>query len=233
MAKHQLKIAPTRSAEREVLAERIAQHAAVLARLDQLQTAAERASGLLRAAFSAKEKAAEALSEARAGENEYLVNELVAGRELATSPTVRAEHDAKEADRQIERARQARDAATAEIEVAARDIELLKRQLDDAAGAVLAAETADKIAALLEEAKKTQADLVSRRCVLRFLHKNNVVADAEVKQEVRNFLRHNDDCLPGTFDSTEFERYDAHRASQVWAAAREALSSDADAPLPI
>ena len=116
-------------------------------------------------------------------------------------------------------------AAKYELQHATDDVE--KRLRD-----VVRAETASAVSALLKQAEAVQNDLISRRVVLRHLHRSEFIGEPEATA-VKTFLRHNSDVLPGAFGSVEFHDYDKHSAAESWRAVRLALATDADAPLPI
>jgi hypothetical protein len=115
-------------------------------------------------------------------------------------------------------------AAKYELQYAANDVDKCIRD-------VVKAETHATVSGLLRQAEAVQNDLISRRVVLRHLHRAEFIGEPEATA-VKDFLRHNGDVLPGAFGSVEFHDYDKHLAAEPWREAQKMLATDADAPLP-
>jgi hypothetical protein len=107
-----------------------------------------------------------------------------------------------------------------------------RRRVVAAVAAVVRSAAAVHISKLLEETRTVQAELIGRRVLLRFLHRSGFI-DGPPQDDIKNFLVHNNDCLPGTIGSVEFSDWARRPALELWRAAAAALHGDADATLPL
>jgi hypothetical protein len=110
----------------------------------------------------------------------------------------------------------------------------LRQGKDSVSRAVDAVIGTSPIEALFEATQAAQADLIDRRLELRFLLHSDLIADPNLKQRVSSFLFLNDGVLPGTYRSIEAEDWDKYASQRrnAWQTAREALRTNAEAPIP-
>jgi hypothetical protein len=89
-------------------------------------------------------------------------------------------------------------------------------------------------ARLLEEATKLQAELVSKRLLLRELHRD-LISDEELRKAVSDLLRAN--VLPGRWDAVTYDEqraaWERNATTVAWRELREALTLDADAEVKL
>jgi len=104
----------------------------------------------------------------------------------------------------------------------------------EAAVKVVQVESAQAVQHELEQARRVQNDLIARRAKLRALHRTGCVG-AEIEDQVRSFLLHNQDVLPGTSGSIECspERFNSCPSAMSVHDALALLRADADARAPI
>jgi hypothetical protein len=122
-----------------------------------------------------------------------------------------------ECDKTAEDAKHSLRYAQARVERAVDEV------LRDGCGGVITEEIVEGIEAL-------QNALVERRVLLRFFERRNLIDDAALAQRVRSVL--NFWHFPMSAAQGEHGNFDLHPRNQEWARAREALKSDASAPLP-
>lgn len=215
-----------RSPERTRLAEAIMNRSAAAANLERVIAAAGRAEKLMLNASRALEKAKEQLKDARDGEGKALAEQLLSGDvTLEASPARKAEHAAAEAKKRRERAAEAYELVKAEFEPAQREFESTKRQVKDAAAAVVAAEA--PTAELLARAQALQDELINMRLKLRFLHRNGMLG--ELEKPVGTYLR-DIFWVPATVGQVEHTYFDQHPTEIALHEAFAALTYEPDAP---
>jgi hypothetical protein len=219
---------PPRSPEREALAEAIERHRNATVRLAKLKAAHKRAEDDLYGADGAIrtfDKAEIALKEAKANESKHLA--AVATGEADGDEVKTAELALAEADARWTKARKTRDGLKAEIEATEREIISLWDRRDKALRAVLRAEAADFISALMQQTRSLQEQIGANRAVLMLLNGATFGDDREAKQPVVDYL-----AAPAHPAEWNY-KVDKHPALAPWFAALEALGQDADAPLPV
>jgi hypothetical protein len=86
---------------------------------------------------------------------------------------------------------------------------------------------------MLADAQVAQATLIELRVVLRHLLHDGFVCDLAVKAAVKSFLVDTMYVLPGTLGTTEQTDWLRYPAAETWRRAREALTRDPDAELPV
>jgi len=219
-------LTPVRSVQRQVLADAIAAHTEACTAADKARSAAERARGGL-AAAKAKHSAAEiAFAEVR----ERAIG--AATSQDGTPPPYlkdlrRAEADARD---DVEIAAEAVHRAEAALEDPVRTERLTRERLDEAADTLLVGEI-ERVEAAVDEAHRawTCSLLVAQRVAAAV----SFFTDSEDARNFRNSYGPRILTWPGPMN----EAHDAitHAKARVvgpWEAARAALLTDADAPLP-
>jgi hypothetical protein len=229
MAKPNLRIATAaRSPEREQLAAMIERHVVAVRQLAANEAAQESTETAISDARVAVEKAAEAIEAAKANAATHLTAVAMgtAGAAPLSVSTCRAK--AQDAEDALEATLAARAALDEQHKAAESELQYARAALDGRIRDVCRSEVA--AARLLKQAEVLQADLVARRLVLKYLLHSDLVAEPEM-QAVTSFLRSN--SLPGTYGTVEFTSWDAHPAPEPFRAWCQALTLDADSPVPL
>jgi hypothetical protein len=234
MGKPNLKLAdetPPRTPEREQLAEAINQLAMAERTLAANKAAQEQTRKARWAAQDAVEASATLIEEAQANAAKFLTEQALGTAAEAPVSIKAVRVAAQDAQDELDAAIAA-SAALVEQEAAAKyELQYAANEVDKCIRDVIKAETRAMVSELLRQAEGVQADLISRRVVLRHLHRAEIIGEPEATA-VKTFLRHNGDVLPGAFGSVEFHDYDKHPAAEPWREAQKMLATDADAPLP-
>jgi hypothetical protein len=235
MGKERLKLvgdgAAPRSAARQALAEAIDDVARLHNDLNLAQEAASRAK---RNQWSAEAKLHALLAEAEPrGIGERFIEATAGGESIgATALAGRPRQDiVKELQHEIDVWAQTRAECDKTAEETKRSLRYAQARVEravdevlrDGCGGVITEEIVEGIEAL-------QNALVERRVLLRFFERRNLIEDPALARRVKRLLDfwH----FPMSAAQGEHGNFDQHPRTQEWAAAREALKSDAWAALP-
>ena len=224
-------IPPSRSPEREALAEAIERRDAAAAHLARLKTALEQSEGsALRRRWRCCVPSTvprNSLKKPRRTRARHLAAVALGEATEDADPVKAAERALTEANAQLDRARKTVDALTAEVNDATKERDRAKRKIDDAVRDVFASEAGATISSTLREAAALQEQLGAKRLVLSFLHDAcfETWPPTSATKPIENFLFARAYPL-------EDSRTPAHPALAPWRNAQEALATDADAPLP-
>jgi len=232
MAITQLKSMPLpRSPEREALAEAIERHDAVSVHLARLKTALETSEGALygdSGAMQAVERAEQRLEEAIADESRHLAAVALGETTEDANPVRAAERASAEAEAQLTKMRNTRDALVEEAKDATSELEHAKRKIDVAVRYVFASEAGATIDATLREAAALREQLGAKRLVLSFLRDAcfETWPPSDETKPIRKFLEARAYPLETSSEAS------GHPSLALWRNAQQALATDADAPLP-
>jgi len=216
-----------RSAEREALAQVIADRDAAEAITHRARDAANRAQGLIAEAEAKLADAQAAVEKAREAQARRAVKAAKSGAAPPPDATARnarlAEADAQDS---LEAARAASEACVAALVPHERDLEYAQRLVAKAADDVIRAECGSR---LFRETEALQAQLIAARVALRYLLGNNQIPEPENKA-ANTLLGYRQ--FPSFYGNIEWADHDRHQTTVAWKEAREALMRDAGAPLP-
>jgi len=233
MSVTQLKtVPPSRSPEREALAEAIERRDAIAAHLARLNAALEQSEGSLYGdggVMRAVERAETQLEEAKANESRHLAAVATGEASENANPIKAAELALTEAQAKLDHMRKTRDALTAEANDASSELDHAKRKIDDAVRNVMHSEAGDIIDQTLGEAAALQEQLGAKRLVLSFLREAcfETWPPSDETKPIRQFL----EARPYPLEASSGTR--AHPSLTPWRLAQEALRADADAALPV
>lgn len=219
-------VGDARTPQREALAAAIERHAAAVEAVRRVEQGREQAAETVYRASDALKAAEAALAEAQADEGGRLAAKALG--EDAGPIATDAEASVKQASNDLNIARRTRDALDERAQREAAEVGRAKEAVEKCIGEVVRSKT--DVARLLGEARVAQANLVSRRIVLRHLFNNGLVAEQE-QGELRNFLLFENN-LPVGRGQVEYGNFDSHPAADAWKAALQELRENADAPLP-
>jgi hypothetical protein len=224
-------VPPSRSPDRQRLAEAIEHHATAQRRLAAIRAASEHSADLLygeNGAIDASKLADVALEEAKKDESRHLAAVAIgeADADADANPVKAALAAVEKAHAALDAARKTKNAL--EDQQLAADAELVsaKRVLDECISTVLRSEAGAVIDRTLREAAGLQADLGAKRATLSFLKSAFSWQERELAKPIHDFLAA--PAYPWEWNNKISE----HPAIAPWARAREALARDADAALP-
>lgn len=231
MAQPNLKLADMqlRSPERQALADAIERHAATHAHFERVAAACVNCDDALygeKGAIAGVERAEKSLAEAKAREGSHLT--LVALGEVPEdeNPVEVAQRALAEAQARLAGARKTKAALIEEAAAAARERDSAKEEIAKRVRAVLKSEASTTIEATLREASILREQLGAKLLLLRFLR--DACFDAWSDREHRTPI---DGVLAAPLVE-QFGSFQNHPATELWLRAQEALTADADAPLP-
>jgi hypothetical protein len=227
MARTALKLVTKRpsSAEREKLAEAIANHAAATRGIHIARAALERAQSFRTEAETrlAKAKAGVEKAKDRGGRQSVYKGRqrLTPGRWCEMRLARQAETDAEDA---LEVAHKAIAECEQKLAKCEKDLRWAEPQLTNAVDRVLAAESGARV---LKEAQKLQQALLAKRLQLREMAMSGQM-QGDLLVDANRLLF---DCLLPSGNGTLFlSQWAQHPALVAWAQMRAALAKDADAP---
>jgi chromosome segregation ATPase len=220
---------PRRTPERVALAEAIAEHAKAISKLSRLKAALNADSlygddGALRKFERAEEK----FKEAKANESHHLAAVAIGEASAEQNPVKLAEHALAEAQSRLDGARKTLRALEDQLKATEIEIKSANDDLNKAARDVMRDEAAATIARILAEATALQEQLGVKRVILRFLNNECFGGGArELAEPIADYL-----AAPA-FPAEWNNKTQQHPTLEPWLRAREALSTNADAILPV
>jgi hypothetical protein len=224
-------VPPRRTEARETLAGAIIEHAKAARQPTRLKAAIENTNDLLYGddgALRAAEKANAALAEAKANESHHLAAVALGEATADGDPVIIATAAVEKANAHLDSARKTRAAIEEQLKVAESELQFAKGELDVAVRTVMRDEAGSTIDRILIEAAALQAELGAKRATLSFLKSFCFsLHERELAKPIEDFLAA--PAYPWEFNRKTSE----HPALETWRQTRQALATDADAPLPI
>jgi hypothetical protein len=216
---------PARSAEREKLAEAVANHAAATRGISNARAALARAVAFRTDAVARLEKAKVSVEKAKDKAVASAVGKAAGGAPGADALRLarQAEIDATDA---LEVAREAIAECEEKLVQYEKDLQWAEPQLANAVDRVIAAECG---ASVLEEARKLQEALFAKRLELRAMAMSGQMQGDLLADANRPLF----DCMLPSGNGTPFSpQWRAHPAQLRWEQMRADLAKDADAETP-
>jgi hypothetical protein len=229
--------APVRSPEREALATAIARRAAAVDRLDRAERALARAGEMGREAYSDEQRAETALVDARAGEDRWLADALLADGEPGTSPIRTAEAALAKAREQREAAGNASTALRQQVERDRVAVDYARQDVRRAAAQVLGASPATEAA--IERLERAEAELVEAGDQMLWLCRVGAIdieraPDGGWRADATD-MRHRARSAARRLEAPPIAWHELIRqaaGTAEWEAVLVALTDDADTPCP-
>jgi hypothetical protein len=220
---------PARSEAREALASAIADLAAAERKAHQARDAKTRAGALVTQAEAKINAAKAGIEKAKDHEAANLTKAASAGtKPRADGSIIRsARQRVTDAEDGLEAARAASIQCDEALTNAEQELKAEQEFVAALAGDVITAEAASRV---LREAQKLQEALVNKRVELRTLLHARLIVDPDEKKAADYLLMFRG--FPGTYFCAESVDWNKHALAVQWQQAREALMTNADAPLP-
>ena len=225
--------APPPSPYRAALADAIAARDAGRTRISNLRGAIGRAVIAIREAREERGQATRTADQARAADAAETTRALIADAEAPPATLPRARREQQDAEDALAAAETARDSINAEIAELERGAQLRDMAVDDAAVAVLRAETGPAVARLVAELDGLHQRTVDLgRTLDALIAANAVITGGEACTTLAATVSNRFEVPPASWEIARDVSPCPTPVADVWASALAALKADAAAPLP-